>query len=172
VLSADGGWCDFYHLPLEAARDLSLKGTLSAAALDDRQHLSYPLQTLLNFMVKPSRPGKTTNRKRPEIDPMIQGIPQANEFRKKVEFIRSVVKEWVNNSGRGISDMTPEGRLRYDGNRELVNVKLLGSIPGSQEISYLTFNDRCHNFSLLEGLTSRKNAESDICITTTIYDCC
>jgi hypothetical protein len=55
---------------------------------------------------------------------MIQGIPQANEFRKKVEFIRSVVKEWVNNGGRGISDMTPEGRLRYDGNRELVNVKV------------------------------------------------
>lgn len=55
---------------------------------------------------------------------MIQGIPQANEFRKKVEFIRSVVKEWVNNGGRGISDMTPEGRLRYNGNRELVNVKV------------------------------------------------
>ena len=75
-------------------------------------------------MAKPSRPGKTVNRKRPEIDPMIQGIPQANEFRKKIEFIRLIVKEWVHNGGKGISDMTPEARLRWDGNRELVNVKV------------------------------------------------
>ena len=120
VLSADGTWCDFYHLPLEAARDLSQNGTLPATALDDRQRLSYPLQTLLNFMAKPSR---STTRKRPEIDPMIQGIPQANGFRQKIEFIRLVVKEWVSNGGLGKSDMSSEGRLRWLGSRESVNVK-------------------------------------------------
>jgi len=124
IISADGTWCDFYHLPLEAARDFAAKGTLPSSALDDRQHLSYPLQTLLNFMSKPSRSAKSTTRKRPEINPMLQGIPQANDFRKKVEFIRSVVKEWVTNGGLGISDMTPAGRLRWNGNRELVNVKV------------------------------------------------
>jgi hypothetical protein len=123
VLSADGTWCDFYHLPLEAARDLSEKGTIPSAALDDRQHLSYPLQTLLNFMINP-RPGKSTVRKRPEIDPLIQGIPQANDFRRKVEFIRSVVKEWVTNGGLGNSAMDAKTRLRWSGYREMVNVKV------------------------------------------------
>lgn len=124
VISADGVWCDFYHLPLEAALDLSAKGTISGAALDDRQHLSYPLQTLLNFVSKPNRSVKSTTRKRPEIDPIIQGIPSANDFRKKVEFIRSAVKEWVSNGGIGNSNMEPRGRLRWTGCRELVNVKI------------------------------------------------
>lgn len=121
VISADGVWCEFYHLPMEAARDLSENGTLPSAALDDRQRLSYPLQTLLNFMSKPS---KSNTRKRAEIDPMIQGIPQANHFRKKIEFIRLVVKEWVSNGGLGNSNMEPEGRLRWNGCREVVNVKV------------------------------------------------
>lgn len=55
---------------------------------------------------------------------MLQGIPQANEFRKKIEFIRSVVNEWTTNGGIGISDTTIEGRLRWCGSRELVNVKI------------------------------------------------
>ncbi|PQE04029.1 serine threonine kinase protein [Rutstroemia sp. NJR-2017a BVV2] len=118
VLSADGTWCDFYHLSFEAARELNEQGTLPATALDDRQHLSYPLQTLLNFMAKPSRTAKTTLRKRPEIDPMIQGLPQANDFRRKVEFIKLAVKEWVQNGGLGISDMEPKTRLRWLGRRE------------------------------------------------------
>jgi hypothetical protein len=75
-------------------------------------------------MSKPSRAAKSTTRKRMEINPMLQGIPAANDFRKKVEFIRLVVKEWVLNGGLGISDMTPEGRLRWNGSRELVNVKV------------------------------------------------
>lgn len=119
MLSADGAWCDFYHLPLEAAHELSLNGTIPANALDDRQHLSYPLQTLLNFAVKP----RATQRKRPEISPMLQGVPAANDFRKKIEFIRLIIKEWVANGGLGISDMSPEGRLRWNGHRETINVK-------------------------------------------------
>ena len=75
-------------------------------------------------MAKPSRSGKSTTRKRPEIDPMIQGIPQANDFRKKIEFIRDVVKEWTSNGGLGNSAMSSERRLRWNGNRELVNVKV------------------------------------------------
>ncbi|CZS98326.1 related to protein kinase CDC5 [Rhynchosporium agropyri] len=124
ILSADGTWCDLYHLPLEAARDLAVNGTISASALDDRRVLSYPVQTLLNFMSKPSRVGKSTTRKRPEIDPMIQGIPQANEFRKKIDFIKSVVNEWTTNGGIGLSDTSIGGRLRWNGMRELINVKV------------------------------------------------
>lgn len=75
-------------------------------------------------MVKPTKATKSTTRKRPEINPMIQGIPTANDFRKKVEFIRLVVKEWVTNGGLGNSDMEPKTRLRWGGSRELVNVKV------------------------------------------------
>ncbi|CAG8950346.1 hypothetical protein HYFRA_00006839 [Hymenoscyphus fraxineus] len=121
VVSKDGTWCDLYHLPMDAARDLRERGTLTTAALDDRQHLSYPLQTLLNFMSKPS---KNTSRRRPEIDPMIQGIPEANQFRKKIEFIKDVIKEWVTNGGLGCSNFNYEHRLRWTGHRELVNVKI------------------------------------------------
>lgn len=97
---------------------------MRADALDDRQHLSHPLQTLLNFMAKPSRAGRATTRKRPEIDPGLQGIPQANDFRRKVEFILHVIKEWTTNGGLGKSDMSPEGRLRWKGYREQVNVEI------------------------------------------------
>lgn len=124
VLSADGIWCDFYHLPFDAARDLGLTGTLPSSALDDRQHLSYPLQTLLNFVEKTPKSGKISLKyKEHDIDPMIQGIPNANDFRRKVQFIKSVVSEWVTNGGLGNSDMSPEGRLRWMGYREKVNVK-------------------------------------------------
>jgi hypothetical protein len=97
---------------------------MKSDALDDRQHLSHPLQTLLNFMVKPSRVARPNARKRPEISPMLQGIPKANDFRRKIEFILSIVKEWVSNGGLGKSDMTPNGRLRWKGYREQVNVEI------------------------------------------------
>lgn len=100
---------------------MATKGTMPTSALDDRQHLSYPTQTLLNFMAKP---GKSLTRKRPEIDPMLQGIPQANDFRKKLEFIRSAVKEWVSNGGIGNSDRSSEYRLRWGGARETINVTI------------------------------------------------
>lgn len=108
---------------MEAARDLANKGTMSPTALDDRQHLSFPLQTLLNFMAKPSKAAKSTTRKRPEIDPMIQGLPEANDFRNKISFIRDAVREWTARGGLGNSNMNPEGRLKWTGNREMLNVK-------------------------------------------------
>lgn len=121
IISSDGTWCNFYHLPLEAARELATRGEIPPNGLDDRSMLSYPLQTLLNFMAKPS---KSTMRKRPEISPMIQGIPHANDFRRKIEFVRDIVKEWVLNGGMGCSNMTAEKRLKFKGFRETENVKI------------------------------------------------
>lgn len=86
--------------------------------------LCYPLQTLLNFQSKPisrsTRTATATTRKRPEIDPELQGIPAANDFRRKIEFIKNVVKEWVSNGGLGNSSMSRETRLRWTGYRELL----------------------------------------------------
>ncbi|CAI4216238.1 unnamed protein product [Parascedosporium putredinis] len=91
--------------------------------------LSYPLQTLLNFQTKPTaarstRSATTSTRRRPEIAPELQGIPAANDFRRKVDFIKRVVKEWVGNGGLGNSSMSREGRLRWTGYRETVNVPI------------------------------------------------
>lgn len=118
VLDAAGTWCHFWHLPLDAAERLSKTGTIGATALDDRAMLSYPLQTLLNFQSKPAR--TTSTRRRPEIAPELQGLPAANDFRRKIEFIKSVVKEWVTNGGMGNSVMQRESRLRWTGYREVV----------------------------------------------------
>ena len=124
VLDSTGTWCHFWHLPQEAAEELSKTGSLGATALDERALLSYPLQTLLNFQSKPTvvRGARTaSSRRRPEIDPMLQGVPAANDFRHKVEFIRGVIREWVSNGGLGNSDMSRENRLRWTGHRETVH---------------------------------------------------
>ena len=121
VLDSTGTWCHFWHLPQDAAERLSQTGSIGAAALDDRAMLSYPLQTLLNFQSKTSSTRSTT-RRRPEIDPELQGIPAANDFRRKIEFIKNVVKEWVSNKGIGNSSMKRESRLRWMGYREIASV--------------------------------------------------
>ena len=122
VLDATGTWCHFWHLPQEAAEKLADTGELDETALDERAVLSYPLQTLLNFAAKPAiRPTRNATRKRPEINPMLQGIPAANDLRRKVEFIRDVVREWVGNGGLGNSNMDRERRLQWTGCRETVH---------------------------------------------------
>ncbi|KAI8966057.1 kinase-like protein [Daldinia sp. FL1419] len=122
VLDATGTWCHFWHLPQEAAEKLANTGELDEAALDERAVLSYPLQTLLNFATKPAiRPTRNTTRKRPEINPMLQGIPAANDFRRKIEFIKNIIKEWVVNGGLGNSYMDRERRQQWAGFRETVH---------------------------------------------------
>lgn len=41
-----------------------------------------------------------------------------NQFRKKIEFIKEVLNEWVFNGGIGNSEMSPEKRLAWMGLRE------------------------------------------------------
>ncbi|KAK3897611.1 hypothetical protein C8A05DRAFT_19658 [Staphylotrichum tortipilum] len=124
VLTPSGTHCHFFHLPTSAAQTLLETGTLSESALDDRAVLSYPLQTLLNFS-KPTTSSSTTagatstsGRHRPTIPPSLRPIPAANQFRKKIEFIRDVLREWTANGGIGNSDMGREGRLKWLGMRE------------------------------------------------------
>ncbi|KAH6610868.1 serine threonine kinase [Trichoderma cornu-damae] len=164
VLDATGAWCHFWHLPQEAAERLASTGSIGATALDDRATLSYPLQTLLNFQTKPSARATTTaSRRRPEIDPELQGIPAANDFRRKVEFIKNVVREWVANGGLGNSSMERESRLRWTGYRETVHATApqkhvwvtIGARWGDQRIS--TFVDPCKPWELGEEVeNSRK----------------
>ncbi|UKZ87696.1 uncharacterized protein TrAFT101_003469 [Trichoderma asperellum] len=163
VLDATGTWCHFWHLPQEAAERLANTGSIGATALDDRATLSYPLQTLLNFQARTSaRTTTTAARRRPEIDPEIQGIPAANDFRRKVEFIKNVVKEWVANDGLGNSSMERESRLRWTGYRETVHATApqkhvwvtIGARWGDQRIS--TFVDPAKPWELGEEVENSK----------------
>lgn len=161
VLDATGTWCHFWHLPQDAAEQLAETGTIGAAALDDRATLSYPLQTLLNFHQSRVNPARST-RKRPEIDPELQGIPAANDFRRKIEFIRRVVGEWVANGGLGNSSMAREQRLRWKGHRETIHSTApqkhvwvtIGSRWGDQRIS--TFVDPLKPWELGDEVEARK----------------
>ncbi|RWA14646.1 hypothetical protein EKO27_g414 [Xylaria grammica] len=122
VLDATGSWCHFWHLSQESAEKLAATGELDESALDERGVLSYPVQTLLNFTVKPViRPTRNPTRKRPEINPDIQGIPGANDFRRKIEFIVRIIKEWATNDGLGNSRMDRAHRLMWEGSRETVH---------------------------------------------------
>ncbi|KAI1430004.1 hypothetical protein F5Y12DRAFT_724200 [Xylaria sp. FL1777] len=121
VLDATGTWCHFWHLSQKSAEKLAATGELDESALDERGVLSYPVQTLLNFTIKSAiRPTRNPTRKRPEINPDIQGIPGANDFRRKIEFIVGIIKEWATNDGLGNSRMDREHRLMWDGSRETV----------------------------------------------------
>ena len=163
VLDATGQWCHFWHLPQDAAERLAETGNIGAAALDDRATLSYPLQTLLNFQSKTGTLRSTT-RKRPEIDPELQGIPAANDFRRKIEFIKNVVKEWVSNGGLGNSSMSRESRLRWTGYREIISSTApqkhvwvtIGSRWGDQRVS--TFVDPLKPWELGEEAESSRSA--------------
>ncbi|KAI0890043.1 kinase-like protein [Annulohypoxylon maeteangense] len=122
VLDATGTWCHFWHLPQEAAEKLATTGELDETALDERAVLSYPLQTLLNFAAKPTiRPTRNATRKRPDINPMLQGIPAANDFRRKIGFIKRIIHEWVTNGGLGNSKMAREHRQQWTGARETLH---------------------------------------------------
>jgi hypothetical protein len=122
VLDATGTWCHFWHLPQESAEKLAATGELDDFALDERGVLSYPVQTLLNFTIKSAiRPTRNPTRKRPEISPEIQGIPGANDFRRKIDFIVCILKEWITNGGLGNSRMDREHRLMWMGSRETVH---------------------------------------------------
>lgn len=128
MLDRTGTWCHFWHLSQEAAEQLASTGGMDEASLDDRAVLSYPLQTLLNFSTVPKasqRSVPNSTRHRPEIPQELQGIPAANDFRRKVEFIRAVIKEWARNGGIGKSDMSREGRLKWPGLRQTKDCEVL-----------------------------------------------
>ncbi|KAK3336492.1 hypothetical protein B0T19DRAFT_40329 [Cercophora scortea] len=161
VLDSIATWCHFWHLPEDAAKHLEESGSLAESALDDRTVLSYPLQTLLNFSTPPKQPSQrastrsasASSRRRPEISPELQGIPAANHFRKKVEFIRDVIREWNANEGIGNSDMSREKRLRWTGIRETKNVP----IPAKHV--WVTIGARCGDERLSAYVDPRKPNE-------------
>ena len=102
VLSADASHCDFYHLPVAAARQLQRNGMLQDTALEKRTVLSYPTQNLVSGRWR---------------DENFADVVQANQLEEKLHFIRSIMRLWQANGGLG--KMGKETRLEWRGTREL-----------------------------------------------------
>ena len=87
VISDNGAWLDFYHLPIAAAQALRSGGLLEAGALAERSVLCYPTNVMLS--------GRYDGH---EFGALIRD----NELRKKVEFSKDVIAVWAKEGGLGV----------------------------------------------------------------------
>ena len=87
VISDNGAWLDFYHLPIAAAQALRSGGLLEAGALAERSVLCYPTNVMLS--------GRYNGH---EFGALIRD----NELRKKVEFAKDVIAVWAKEGGLGV----------------------------------------------------------------------
>ena len=86
VVSGDGRWLDFYHLPTQAAKALKTGRVLEAGALAARSVLCYPTSVMLGG----SYPGHE-----------FKELIKENELSGKTAFVRDVVGLWAEEGGLG-----------------------------------------------------------------------
>ncbi|KAI9714220.1 MAG: hypothetical protein M1812_006441 [Candelaria pacifica] len=86
IISEDGQWCDFYHLPVSAAIELQRSGIILGNTLDKRDVLSYPTQALLHGSYQ---------------DHLFSDIVEANQFEHKLAFIQEAAVGWCQAGGIG-----------------------------------------------------------------------
>ena len=86
VVSGDGRWLDFYHLPTQAAKALKIGRVLEAGALAARSVLCYPTSVMLSG----SYPGHD-----------FKELIKENELSGKTAFVRDVVGLWAKEGGLG-----------------------------------------------------------------------
>lgn len=86
VVSGDGTWLDFYHLPTEAAKALKAGRVLEAGALAARSVLCYPTGVMLSGSYRGHE---------------FSGLIKGNELNGKLSFVRDVVGLWVKEGGLG-----------------------------------------------------------------------
>ncbi len=86
VVSGDGKWLDFYHLPTQAAKALKTGRVLEAGALAARSVLCYPTSVMLSG----SYPGHE-----------FKDLIKENELNGKTAFVRDVVGLWAREGGLG-----------------------------------------------------------------------
>ncbi|KAL9102926.1 MAG: hypothetical protein Q9163_001986 [Psora crenata] len=86
VISADGTWLDFYHLPVSAAKALRSGERLGPDDLAERSVLCYPTEILLRAKYEGHG---------------FEDVVKENELRPKMDFVRDVVGTWVKEGGLG-----------------------------------------------------------------------
>ena len=101
VVSANGTWLDFYHLPLHAAQTVKHGGIVDAAALADRSVLCYPTDVMLA--------GEHRGH-------VFADVVAGNELQEKVAFVKDVTALWVQEGGLGCVGSS-KGR-KWEGMRE------------------------------------------------------
>ena len=86
VVSGDGKWLDFYHLPVQAAKALKAGRVLEAGALAARSVLCYPTSVMLSGSYS---------------DHDFRELIQENELNGKMAFVRDIVGLWAKEGGLG-----------------------------------------------------------------------
>ncbi|KKY13092.1 putative plk plk-unclassified protein kinase [Diplodia seriata] len=100
VLSADGCFCNFTCLSLEAAQYLEQFGEVPYKYIKTRNTLTTSLRTLLNATGEKGAP--------------IKALAEANYLKEKLQFIMTVIDGWVAGGGLGCSTRAT-ARLRWEG---------------------------------------------------------
>ena len=101
VVSGDGRWLDFYHLPTQAAKALKTGRVLEAGALAARSVLCYPTSVMLSG----SYPGHE-----------FKELIKENELNTKTAFVRDIVGLWAREGGLGC--MGRKKGVKWEGMRE------------------------------------------------------
>ena len=86
VVSGDGTWLDFYHLPIQAAKALKNGRVLEAGALAARSVLCYPTSVMLSGSYRGHE---------------FKELIKENELDGKTAFVRDVVGLWAKEGGLG-----------------------------------------------------------------------
>lgn len=86
VVSGDGTWLDFYHLPTQAAKALKSGRVLEAGALAARSVLCYPTSVMLAGSYRGHD---------------FKELVKDNELNGKMAFVRDVVGHWAKEGGLG-----------------------------------------------------------------------
>lgn len=86
VVSGDGTWLDFYHLPAPAAKALKTGRVLEAGALAARSVLCYPTSVMLSGSYRGHE---------------FKELVKENELESKTAFVRDVVGLWAKEGGLG-----------------------------------------------------------------------
>ena len=101
VISENGSWVDFYHLPVAAAQTLKSGGMLEAGALAERSVLCYPTAVMLHGTYRGHE---------------FKDLVKENEFEVKMTFIKDVVGVWAKEGGLGC--MGKKKGVKWDGMTE------------------------------------------------------
>lgn len=86
VLSGDGSWLDFYHLPVPAAKSLRRGLPVSDDILSHRSVLSYPLSIMARGVCN---------------DDDFRETVEVNDLAAKLDFLKRVVNAWIDAGGLG-----------------------------------------------------------------------
>ncbi|KAI9876401.1 MAG: Cell cycle serine/threonine-protein kinase cdc5/MSD2, partial [Pleopsidium flavum] len=107
VISRDGKWCDFYHLPVEGAKYLNRNHTLPMKLLEKRDVLSYPVSVLLQGHYKPKDSKDESH--------VFKKVIVVNHLPEKLAFIQDVARRWHDCGGIGCMGEGEQAKLKWEG---------------------------------------------------------